>query len=184
MMRQYLNLLNPIVKSIKTMSSIMEQYPGILFLYRLETLRHMTNLNFNKKDMGHSLNLTCNIRVLFYNRQGNDMNISENSDRGHCHFLNSTSDIPPSLDYRKSTLARGSRWTIGSPHYVTANGVRNGLPPPPPPCHPCRGLNPDPQTQGGLAHLPKNLFVYISVCTPRGSSKLTPKVPILIAEFI
>ena len=28
---------------------------------------------------------------------------------------------PPSVDHRKSTLARGSRW------YVTAKGVRNGL---------------------------------------------------------
>ena len=37
---------------------------------------------------------------------------------------------------------------------------------------------------GGLAHLPKNLFVYISVCTPRGGSKLITKVPILIAEII
>ena len=38
--------------------------------------------------------------------------------------------------------------------------------------------------QGGLAHLPKNLFDYISVCTPRGGSKLTTKVPILMAEII
>ena len=38
--------------------------------------------------------------------------------------------------------------------------------------------------QGGLAHLPMNLFVYISVCTPCGGSKLTPKVPILIAEIV
>ena len=37
---------------------------------------------------------------------------------------------------------------------------------------------------GGLAHLPVNLFVYISVCTQRGGSKLTPKVYIWMAEII
>ena len=38
------------------------------------------------------------------------------------HILSVAEKTCQSLDYRKSTLARGSWW-----HYVTANGVRNGL---------------------------------------------------------
>ena len=37
---------------------------------------------------------------------------------------------------------------------------------------------------GGLARLPVNLIVYISMCIPRGDSKLTPHMPILRAEII
>ena len=40
------------VRNIKIMYFIVEQYPGILYLFILETLRRMKNLNFNKKD-GH-----------------------------------------------------------------------------------------------------------------------------------
>ena len=39
-------------------------------------------------------------------------------------------------------------------------------------------------SQGGLAGLPVNRFVYISVCTPRGGTKMTPKEAFWIGEII
>ena len=48
--------------------------------------RHETK--YYRHDIGHSLNLTCDIKS-FKNRHGN----FKNSYRGHSHFLNSTCDI-------------------------------------------------------------------------------------------
>ena len=38
--------------------------------------------------------------------------------------------------------------------------------------------------QGGLAHRPSGHFVYVSVYLPRGDSKVTPKVHILMTENV
>ena len=38
--------------------------------------------------------------------------------------------------------------------------------------------------QGGLAHRPSGHFVYVSVYLPRGDSKVTPKVHILMTEKV